>query len=69
MAVGRIENNYHEEYQVECIYSSQIIAKKTKTFVFQGKELRSGLQKYYTNIAMIGRHFTLYNVKNKSLKR
>ncbi|CDW87608.1 cytochrome b5-like heme steroid binding domain containing protein [Stylonychia lemnae] len=69
MTVGRLENNYNQEYLVQLIYSSQLLGKHTKTFVFQGQELRSGMQKYYSNIGMIGRHFTLCSSKQRTLKR
>ncbi|CDW77376.1 UNKNOWN [Stylonychia lemnae] len=69
MAIGRLENNYSEEYPVELIYTSQQIAKNTKTFVFQGKELKPGLQNYYSNIGYFGKHFLVFNKKKPDQKR
>lgn len=69
MVIGSIEKNHGDEYQVKLHESSSFNKSHTKTFIFKGEQKRQGLQKYYSDVQMIGKHFLVHHNKKHAVKR
>ncbi|CDW75650.1 cytochrome b5-like heme steroid binding domain containing protein [Stylonychia lemnae] len=69
LTIGRLEKNYSKEYQTQLIQDQITAGEQTRTFVFQGNTIRQGLQTFYKDIQMIGKHFLVYNTRNLKAKR
>ncbi|CDW82462.1 cytochrome b5-like heme steroid binding domain containing protein [Stylonychia lemnae] len=69
LAIGKLENSYPEEYPVQIVYISPLMGQNTKTFVFQGKYTRPGIQNFRYDIKLFGQYYIIFNKKRSMQQR
>lgn len=56
MVIGVLEKNYASEFSAKLSQVSEQVGTATNTFIFKSNEARVGVQTYYSDINMIGKH-------------
>ena len=69
LVIGVLEKSFPSETKVKLKNISEKVGMLTKTFTFESESKREGLQTYYSDLSMMGKHFLVYHPQKKNIKR
>ena len=74
MAIGRIRGGYYLKEGALAVHSTilirdEVVRRMVYNVVFQTDSVVRGIQKYYSDLSMIGKHYLVYHIDDSSKKR